>query len=894
MTELQAKLLRLLKELDRLCRKHEVSYYLVGGSLIGALRHEGFVPWDDDADVVMTRDDWKKFYPRVLEDLPDGIRLNSRDSDPSLPMPIQHFTDNTTTLLFRYAMTTPEETGVTVDILILDPVPDNAGDREDYVRALTEYMEITNPLYWYATRTGRRTAYQENCRRIKRYGAGRVLDEITGRAFSYPDGESAFYAQRFANSPHFWPKQVFGKPQYVPFEDTMLAVPERAGDCLRIGFDEDWMFIPQEGPEKSVHEYCIRSMTIPCRQMLPLFDQQVNRKELIRLVHKRKSLQIPLTEELIALEAEKNRLREAHMQLVYRKKLQGIDLGGLVKAGGYEVLGRIFADYMQVQFSPGFVGSSSLNGWTNWYRKCNPVLIDIGDSALEAVFALLIHRQELARFGKLLRARKAAARPMPPEFAALEKMYQAVCLMRSHYECHEDGACRKILEEWKTRCPDNAFFCKQELLLLFRESSMSTGELEALVEERLAHYPDDAEYLELKAECCIAEGKLQDAAAVYEKLLENCTNGLVLLRVRKRLEAFLQTDPGNERYVYLIGKIQTIQRGEYRCGFPRPGEAEEGESSSRGRVCRVRRQLLEGFDRICRENGVVWFLPPEMAQAAVSAPQSSSGGEFAVYMDADNARKLMKAFTERRDSPYYLDSMKTNGQFPRFCLKFGDSRTLDASFPQMHISKGTGIALTIEILRHPSKSAWRNRVRRILELGWECRTAVAYSSSQAQIGRVIVNGLCLVMGPEKTGRKLFRSFMNGSGPQDRKTWYIGGTWKPMKKYPVSCFDTPGDPAADGVTAMISEAAAAGAGRITDAGLSGEEYFAWLENCGIDRFRFRERNDRFGRRYAKIRTLSGKIDRFWEQYRRIAENAERTADGDFGQKSTALDENKPIG
>ena len=61
MTEKQKYLLKLLQEVDEICREHGLRYVLAGGSLIGALRHEGFVPWDDAIDLYMPRPDWEKF-----------------------------------------------------------------------------------------------------------------------------------------------------------------------------------------------------------------------------------------------------------------------------------------------------------------------------------------------------------------------------------------------------------------------------------------------------------------------------------------------------------------------------------------------------------------------------------------------------------------------------------------------------------------------------------------------------------------------------------------------------------------------------------------------------------------------------------------------------------------
>lgn len=73
----------LLGELDRICRKHEIKYYMMFGTLIGALRHKGFVPWDDDADVVMMYDDFCKFCEIAIRELdPEKYFLRIPETDP--------------------------------------------------------------------------------------------------------------------------------------------------------------------------------------------------------------------------------------------------------------------------------------------------------------------------------------------------------------------------------------------------------------------------------------------------------------------------------------------------------------------------------------------------------------------------------------------------------------------------------------------------------------------------------------------------------------------------------------------------------------------------------------------------------------------------------------------
>lgn len=81
----QLVMLRMLKIFDFLCEKHGIQYFLIGGSLIGAVRHKGFIPWDDDLDVGMTRENYNFFVRKVVPELPQDIFFQSPESESAYP-----------------------------------------------------------------------------------------------------------------------------------------------------------------------------------------------------------------------------------------------------------------------------------------------------------------------------------------------------------------------------------------------------------------------------------------------------------------------------------------------------------------------------------------------------------------------------------------------------------------------------------------------------------------------------------------------------------------------------------------------------------------------------------------------------------------------------------------
>ena len=129
--EVQEANLRVLKEIDRICEKYRIGYVLDAGTLLGAVRHGGFIPWDDDADVVMTRNAWEAFRKVAPRELPEGMSLLFPDSFDGG----RRFYDFTPRIIYEFSRRRKPD-GETayyeeklnhlwVDIFILDRLPDN-------------------------------------------------------------------------------------------------------------------------------------------------------------------------------------------------------------------------------------------------------------------------------------------------------------------------------------------------------------------------------------------------------------------------------------------------------------------------------------------------------------------------------------------------------------------------------------------------------------------------------------------------------------------------------------------------------------------------------------------------------------------------------------------------
>lgn len=122
--KLQLTELEILREFDRVCKKHNLRYYLVGGTLIGAVRHKGFIPWDDDIDVSMPREDFDKLCSVAKEDFGGSYFLQSSKTEKNCYFYYAKLRKNGTCFPEKKFEHTPMHKGIFMDIFPLDYIPE--------------------------------------------------------------------------------------------------------------------------------------------------------------------------------------------------------------------------------------------------------------------------------------------------------------------------------------------------------------------------------------------------------------------------------------------------------------------------------------------------------------------------------------------------------------------------------------------------------------------------------------------------------------------------------------------------------------------------------------------------------------------------------------------------
>lgn len=215
----QLRMLEMLKFIDKVCNEHGIKYWLSSGTCLGAVRHGGFIPWDDDVDIEMMEDDYKHFIAVMNEKPSNDYVVQTPDNDPNYIFSFSKLRDlnsiikecNNFDESFAYR-------GIYIDIF---PMASSSSFLAHKLAGL---------LYW----RGRADKDLNRCYSLKRLiflHLYKVLKPLLIKL----DGRQSIYIRHKLGSPFFKPRKksdIFPL-KYIKFEDTLLPVPNDYDSYLR-------------------------------------------------------------------------------------------------------------------------------------------------------------------------------------------------------------------------------------------------------------------------------------------------------------------------------------------------------------------------------------------------------------------------------------------------------------------------------------------------------------------------------------------------------------------------------------------------------------------------------------------------------------------------------------
>ena len=257
MTELrhlQLVILDIMKEIDKLCRVHNIEYYLLGGSAIGAIRHKGFIPWDDDLDIIMNNENYNRFIEVCREEL-DTSKYYLQEGLKDWSMYYSKIRLKGT--IFDEGMTysdNPDQQGIFVDVFKMDNVTSNGLKmRWQYICAkiyLCHQLAVRGAdahSFGLKKRLMLLMSFPLKSKAIRNWFRSQV-EKYNNKDTDY----YGFFYGRTNFRTAIVRKSYFGKPLRVPFEDTELSVPEHYDEYLTQMFG-DYMTPPPVEQQVGLH-----------------------------------------------------------------------------------------------------------------------------------------------------------------------------------------------------------------------------------------------------------------------------------------------------------------------------------------------------------------------------------------------------------------------------------------------------------------------------------------------------------------------------------------------------------------------------------------------------------------------------------------------------------------
>ena len=531
MTATQQHLLKLVLEIDEICRKYDIEYFIDYGTTLGAVRHEGFIPWDDDLDISMTEDNYYKWVEACKKEL-DPTKRDYRDVrlDRQFPTVFGRYADLESTRVGQKSEFWKPVCGQCIDVFYLLELPGDPVKKQEAIDLFFAYDEYSNSSYRHVYMKTERwwELYQEFLEEEKKIGKEAVLQKLEKRIFNqhYDDCDTYLVSSaRKIGPPSFAPKFVYNSVYYADFEGHKLPIAGHYIELLQNYYGDTFDMLPDHKKRHSPQSHS----NLGCEVYVSDYMRLIDEKKLLedRQAFKHKAVKEGYWRTRTTLDFVDK--LAAYDELKIRKKIEkdGIDVAGLMDARDpkkMEVLYRLFEKYLEDQMSVPRVWEGYLN---------------IGDDLVDAaLFTLFYLRNDYHTAAKIMSIREANHVPDTDLILSFKDMVKRVRKVKAEqlYGRLENGI--RLAEEGLAIYPE----CRE---LKVRAAMMRAGlaeDEEALasseeeIRNLLKEYKDDDLCIKTLGDLAWKRGDREQADKHYDWVMKNSLNGMLHLDITKRRE----------------------------------------------------------------------------------------------------------------------------------------------------------------------------------------------------------------------------------------------------------------------------------------------------------------------------------------------------------------------
>lgn len=253
--ELKNMQLDILKQVDAYCKEHGIHYFLAYGTLLGAVRHKGFIPWDDDIDIAMNREEYEQFVSGFTDEY---LKVYSLHTSEHCRFPFAKVYDSRTSM-FEGSYKKTSEFGVNIDIFPIDAVPDDKSKRQSLIKRARFWQMLAKIKL---SRVSRIMTLKQNLiiipgrillAPIPLSSMARKIEKISSSWRDEATNTVGFMVWGYGEREMF-AKEIFSEAVDMPFEDILVPVPKEYDTVLTSLFGS-YMEYPPLAKQVSQHDF---------------------------------------------------------------------------------------------------------------------------------------------------------------------------------------------------------------------------------------------------------------------------------------------------------------------------------------------------------------------------------------------------------------------------------------------------------------------------------------------------------------------------------------------------------------------------------------------------------------------------------------------------------------